>query len=117
MWHRIRAPSPVETPFANCPWCGQGDLFTERKDMHSRRLSLASLALVVFCLSSPPDVKPAEIAVRNFNDANHLVIRGRGTLTTTAVNIMFLSGTTFLASNGDPAGLALTIPGGANLQK
>jgi PEP-CTERM motif len=84
--------------------------------MYRRRLSLASLALVVFCLFSVPAVKADEIAVWNFNDANLLVDRGQGTLTTTAANIMFLSGTTFLASNGDPAGLALTIPGGANLQ-
>ena len=84
--------------------------------MHSRRLSLASLALFVFCLSSAPAVKADEIAVWNFNDANLLVDRGQGTLTTTAVNIMFLSGTTFNASMGDPAGLALTIPGGVNLQ-
>jgi len=84
--------------------------------MHSRRLSLASLALFVFCLSSAPAVKADEIAVWNFNDANLLVDRGQGTLTTTAVNIMFLSGTTFNASMGDPAGLALAIPGGVNLQ-
>ena len=84
--------------------------------MHSRRLSLASLALFVFCLFSAPAVKADEIAVWNFNDANLLVDRGQGTLTTTAVNIMFLSGTTFNASMGDPAGLALTIPGGVNLQ-
>ena len=84
--------------------------------MHSRRLSLASLALFVFCLFSAPAVKADEIAVWNFNDANLLVDRGQGSLTTTAVNIMFLSGTTFNASMGDPAGLALTIPGGVNLQ-
>ena len=84
--------------------------------MHSRRLSLASLALFVFCLFSAPAVKADEIAVWNFNDANLLVDRRQGTLTTTAVNIMFLSGTTFNASMGDPAGLALTIPGGVNLQ-
>ncbi len=84
--------------------------------MYSRRLSLASLALVVFCLYSAPAVKADEIAVWNFNDSNLIVDRGQGTLTTTATNITFLSGTTFLASMGDPAGLALTIPGGPNLQ-
>jgi len=83
--------------------------------MYTRLLSLASLA-IVFCLSAAPAVKADEIAVWNFNDSNLLVDRGQGTLTTTATNIMFLSGTTFLASMGDPAGLALTIPGGANLQ-
>jgi hypothetical protein len=62
--------------------------------MYRRRFSLASLAVVVFCLSSAPAVKADEIAVWNFNDANLLVDRGQGTLTTTAVNIMFLSGTT-----------------------
>ena len=84
--------------------------------MHSRRLSLASLALFVFCLSSAPAVKADEIAVWNFNDGNLIVDRGQGTLTTTATNITFSSGTTFNASMGDPAGLALTIPGGVSLQ-
>ena len=83
--------------------------------MHTRRLSLASLALV-FCLSTAAAVKADEIAVWNFNDSNLIVDRGHGTLTTTATNIMFLSGTTFNASMGDPAGMALVIPGGVNLQ-
>jgi hypothetical protein len=63
-------------------------------------------------------VKADEIAVWNFNDSNLIVDRGQGTLTTTAnpANIMFLSGTTFNASMGDPAGMALAIQGGANLQ-
>ena len=84
--------------------------------MYSRRLPLASLALFVFCLSSAPAVKADEIAVWNFNDGNLIVDRGQGTLTTTATNITFSSGTTFNASMGDPAGLALTIPGGVSLQ-
>jgi len=83
--------------------------------MYTRQLSLASLALL-FCLYSAPAVKADEIAVWNFNDSNLIVDRGQGTLTTTATNIMFLSGTDFNASMGDPAGLALAIPGGANLQ-
>jgi hypothetical protein len=83
--------------------------------MYMRLLSLASLALVL-CLSSAPAVKADEIAVWNFNDSDLIVDRGQGTLTTTATNIIFLSGTTFNASIGDPAGLALTISGGANLQ-
>lgn len=86
--------------------------------MYTRRLSLASLALV-FCFFSAAAVKADVIAVWNFNDANLLVDRGQGTLTTTATNIMFLTGTNFEASTipiGDPAGLALTIPGGPNLQ-
>jgi len=85
------------------------------KHMYARRLSLASLALV-FCLSAAAAVKADEIAVWNFNDSDLIVDRGQGTLTTTATNIMFLSGTTFNASLGDPAGMALAIPGGANLQ-
>src|SRR5689334_25263702 len=86
--------------------------------MYSRRLSLASLALVVFCLSSAPAVKADEIAVWNFNDANLIVDRGFGTLTTTSnpANLTFLSGTTFNASMGDPAGLALAIFAGPNLE-
>jgi hypothetical protein len=83
--------------------------------MYTRPLLLASLALV-FCLTSALPAKADEIAVWNFNDANLIVDRGQGTLTTTAANITFLSGTTFNASMGDPAGLALAIPGGANLQ-
>jgi hypothetical protein len=83
--------------------------------MYTRLLSVASLALVL-CLSAAPAAKADEIAVWNFNDSNLIVDRGQGTLTTTAVNIMFSSGTTFNASMGDPAGLALTIPGGPNLQ-
>jgi hypothetical protein len=85
------------------------------KHMYARRRSLASLALV-FCLSAAAAVKADEIAVWNFNDSDFIVDRGQGTLTTTAANIMFLSGTTFNASMGDPAGMALAIPGGANLQ-
>ena len=83
--------------------------------MYTRRLPLLSLAFI-FCLSAAPAVKADEIAVWNFNDSNLIVDRGQGTLLTTATNIMFLSGTTFNASMGDPAGLALTIPGGTNLQ-
>ena len=85
--------------------------------MDTRRLSLASLVLV-FCLSSASAVKADEIAVWNFNDSNLLVDRGQGTLTTTSnpANIMFLTGTTFNASMGDPAGLALAIQAGPNLQ-
>jgi hypothetical protein len=76
---------------------------------------LASLAFI-FCLSSTAAVKADSIAVWNFNDSNLIVDRGQGTLTTTATNITFLPGTTFLAAMGDPDGLALTIPGGVNLQ-
>ena len=83
--------------------------------MYTRRLSVASLALV-FCLSAAAAAKADEIAVWNFNDSNLIVDRGQGTLTTTATNIMFLSGATFNASMGDPAGMALAIPGGVNLQ-
>jgi hypothetical protein len=83
--------------------------------MFTRLLSLASLALLL-CLSAAPAAKADEIAVWNFNDGNLIVDRGQGTLTTTATNVTFSSGTTFNASMGDPAGLAFTIPGGANLQ-
>jgi len=83
--------------------------------MYTRRLSVASLALV-FCLSAAAAAKADEIAVWNFNDSNLIVDRGQGTLTTTATNIMLLSGATFNASMGDPAGMALAIPGGVNLQ-
>src|SRR5690348_14356427 len=83
--------------------------------MYTRRLSLASLALV-FCLSAAGAVKADEIAVWNFNDSNLIVDRGQGTLTTTATNITFSDGTTFNASMGDPAGMALLIPGGVSLQ-
>ncbi len=86
--------------------------------MYTRRLLVASLALIVFCLSHAPAAKADEIALWNFNDANLIVDRGQGTLTTTSspANILFLSGTTFNASMGDPAGLALAIQGGTNLQ-
>lgn len=43
--------------------------------MYTRRLSLASLALVVFCLSATPAVKADEIAVWNFNDSDLFVDR------------------------------------------
>ena len=83
--------------------------------MYCRRLSLAFLALVLFCLAAAPAVKADEIAIWNFNDGNLIVDRGQGTLTTTSnpANIMFLSGTTFNAALGDPDGLSLAIPGGA----
>jgi hypothetical protein len=86
--------------------------------MSTRRLSLASLSLVVLCLCAVPAVKADEIALWNFNDSNLIVDRGLGTLTTTAnpTNVTFLSGTTLNARMGDPAGMALTIQGGANLQ-
>ena len=85
--------------------------------MYMRRLSVAFLALVVFCLSAAPAVKADEIAIWNFNDGNLIVDRGQGTLTTTSnpANITFLPGTTFNASMGDPAGLALAIFAGPNL--
>jgi len=88
--------------------------------MYTRRLSLASLALL-FCFFSAAAVKADVIAVWNFNDSNLIVDRGQGTLTTTAnpANIMFLPGTDFEASTipiGDPAGLALAFQAGTNLQ-
>ncbi|HEX5883510.1 MAG TPA: PEP-CTERM sorting domain-containing protein [Pyrinomonadaceae bacterium] len=82
--------------------------------MYTRRL-LACLAFI-FCLFSAATVKADAIAVWNFNDSNLIVDHGQGTLITTATNITFLSGTTFLAVNGDPEGMALSIPGGPNLQ-
>ena len=82
--------------------------------MYTRRL-LASLAFI-FCLSSAASVKADAIAVWNFNDSNLIVDHGQGTLITTATNITFLTGTTFNAALGDPEGMALTIPGGPNLQ-
>jgi PEP-CTERM motif len=97
------------------------DTFSEKgKDMYTRRLSLASLALL-FCFISAAAVKADVIAVWNFNDSNLIVDRGHGTLTTTAnpANIMFLPGTDFEASTipiGDPAGLALAFQAGTNLQ-
>lgn len=85
--------------------------------MYTRLLSLASLAFV-FCLFSAPAVKADEIAVWNFNNSNLLVSRGQGTLTLTSnpADITFGSGTTVNASMGDPAGMALALLGGANLQ-
>lgn len=83
--------------------------------MYTRRLSLASLALV-FCLFAANAVKADEIAIWNFNDSNLIVDRGQGTLTTTATNVLFLDGTTFNGGIGDPAGMSLAILGGANLQ-
>ena len=76
------------------------------------------LIVVLALLIVPTVVRADEIAVWNFNDSNLIVDRGSGTLTTNAVNVTFLSGTTdiFNASNLDPAGMALTIPGGPNLQ-
>ena len=75
---------------------------------------IAILALLIV----PTVVRADEIAIWNFNDSNLIVDRGQGTLTTTAnpANIMFLPGTTFLARMGDPAGMALFIQAGANLQ-
>lgn len=75
---------------------------------------IAVLALLIV----PTVVRADEIAVWNFNDSNLIVDRGFGTLTTNAVNVTFLSGTTdvFNAGNLDPAGMALAIPGGPNLQ-
>jgi hypothetical protein len=65
-------------------------------------------------------VKADEIAVWNFNDSNLIVDRGVGTLTTTVnpVDILFLEGTTFSFNPAmpDPAGMALALLGGANLQ-
>lgn len=87
--------------------------------MYTRRLLLASLAFL-FCLSSAAAVKADEIAVWNFNDSNLIVDRGVGTLTTTVnpVDILFLEGTTFSFNPAmpDPAGMALALLGGANLQ-
>jgi hypothetical protein len=75
---------------------------------------IAVLALLIV----PTVVRADEIAVWNFNDSNLIVDRGSGTLTTTAnpANITFLDGTTMNASMGDPAGMALAIQAGTNLQ-
>lgn len=47
-----------------------------------------------------------------------MVDRGFGTLTTNAnpANVTFFTGTSLNAGMGDPAGIALAILGGANLQ-
>ncbi len=75
---------------------------------------IAVLALLIV----PTVVRADEIAVWNFNDSDLIVDRGSGTLTTTAnpANIIFLDGTAMNASMGDPAGMALAIQAGANLQ-
>ena len=59
-----------------------------------------------------------EIALWNFNDANVLVDRGAGTLTTTATptDVIFSTGLSLNAQMGDPAGFSLAIQGGLRNQ-
>ncbi|HZE70413.1 MAG TPA: PEP-CTERM sorting domain-containing protein [Pyrinomonadaceae bacterium] len=79
---------------------------------------LQSALLLVFAIL-PSAARADEIAVWNFNDATPLVVdHGVGTLTTTAnpASVTTLSGTTMNARMGDPAGEALAIMVGTNLQ-
>ncbi len=74
-------------------------------------LTITFWALLVLC---PTAAQADEISIWNFNDSDLLVDHGAGTLTTdfTLTNVMFLSGSTVNARQGDSAGSALTLQGG-----
>ena len=78
---------------------------------------LHSAVLLAFVIL-PGVARADEIVIWNFNDSNLIADRGTGTLTSTAnpLNITFFNGTILNAQMGDPAGLALAIQGGSNLQ-
>ena len=84
----------------------------------TRRIPFNLICAVLIFFAASQAARADELAIWNFNDSNLIVDRGQGTLTTTAnpANIIFLTGTTMNASMGDPAGMALAIQGGANLQ-
>lgn len=84
--------------------------------MKSARLFLFFASLII--LIGPAMAHADEIAVWNFNDNDLIVDHGAGTLTTNFVpaNVMFFSGSALNARQGDAAGNALSLQGGANNQ-
>lgn len=79
---------------------------------------LVFLAILAGLLALPGVARADEIALWNFNDANVLVDRGAGTLTTTATptDVISSTGLSLNAQMGDPAGFSLAIQGGLRNQ-
>jgi len=93
-------------------------MFVQIKRRLIRRLRPAVhvCLLSTLVIWSAATVRADEIAIWNFNDSDLLVDHGGGTLTTNfnPVNVLFAAGTSTNASQGDPAGQALSLQGGTS---
>ena len=83
----------------------------------TRRLPFHLICAVLIFMAASQSARADELAVWNFNDSNLNVDRGSGTLTSNinVVNLLFASGTTTNARQGDIAGQALSLQGGSSV--
>ena len=83
----------------------------------TRRLPFNLICAVLIFMAASQAALADELAVWNFNDSNLNVDRGNGTLTSNinTVNILFASGTTNNARQGDITGQALSLQGGSGV--
>jgi hypothetical protein len=81
----------------------------------TRRLPFKLICAVLIFVAASQAALADELAVWNFNDSNLNVDRGSGTLTSNinVVNLLFASGTTNNARQGDIAGQAVSLQGGS----
>ena len=82
----------------------------------ARRIPFNLICAVLLFVAASQAAFADELAVWNFNDSNLNVDHGSGTLATTinAVNVLFATGTTNNARQGDIAGQALSLQGGTS---
>lgn len=80
----------------------------------SRRLPFNLICAVLIFLAASQAAFADELAIWHFNDSNLTVDHGSGTLITNLnpVNVLFATGTTNNARQGDVAGQALSVQGG-----
>lgn len=80
----------------------------------TRRIPFNLICAVLLFLAASQPTLADELAVWNFNDSNLNVDHGNGTLITNIIvsNILFATGTTNNARQGDIAGQALSLQGG-----
>lgn len=83
----------------------------------TRRLPFNLICAVLIFMAASQAAYADELAVWNFNDSNLNVDRGSGTLTSNinVVNLLFASGTTNNARQGDIAGQAVSLQGGSGV--
>jgi len=82
----------------------------------TRRLPFNLICAVLLFFAASQAASADELAVWNFNDSDLNVDHGTGTLTSNinVVNVLFAAGTTNNARQGDVAGQALSLQGGAS---
>src|ERR1044071_9345544 len=82
----------------------------------TRRIPINLICAVLLFFAASQAANADELAVWNFNDSDLNVDHGSGTFTSNfnPANILFAAGTTNNARQGDAAGQALSLQGGAS---